>query len=262
MMKSNTVLLKEICSKYKFKTRFSGMNDNFFCEIYSKNTDGEDTLWFDIQLSDHDSADGNLFEPKIKIYGNTDQNNIWLSETRKDLSLEDIIDFCKHVTGICDCILTTKSTTNDNEIYIHSLVDLEDLQEMKSKESMEQAFDRLETHNKAVKKLFIGNFNIWKNYLKFNNDTLTDKELLEEIKTNFKNGIIGIDDEIDKLIIEFDSGKKENPYYDELNNLWDCFNWYKDYLQNNNMDEYCLFNLVDNYLNIYEETIEMDEIEK
>lgn len=262
MLKDNGTLIKEICDKYKFTTRYAGFNDNFYCEVYSKNTDGEDTLWFDIQLSDHDSADGKLFEPKLRIYGNTDQNNIWLSDTRKDLSLENVIDFCKNISSICNCKLVTKSTDKENEIYIHSLVDLEDLQEMESDEKIEEAFKRLETHNKMVEKLFKSDFYIWKNYLKGKNDTISDKELLEDIKNNFKNGLFGIEDEIDKLLIEFDEGDKDNPYYEDLDTLWDCFNWYKDYLQNNKMDEYDLFDLVDHYLYGYDEPIEIDSIEK
>lgn len=130
--------IKEICDRYNFKTRFSGQNDNFYCEVYARNTDGKDVIWFDIQLSNHDSAYGIPFGPILKIYGNTDQSNIWLCDTRKDLSLENIVDFCKTITEICNLKLTIVPTIKDNEIYIHRLVDIEDLQEINGFKSLEE----------------------------------------------------------------------------------------------------------------------------
>lgn len=131
-------LIKQICDKYSFKTVVSGINDNLYYEIYAKNTDDKDVLWFDIQVSNHDSAYGKNFEPLITIYGNTDQNNIWLCDTRKDLSLEDIIYFCKSISEICNCKLTIEPSSNENEIYIHRLVDIEDLQEIKGYKSLQE----------------------------------------------------------------------------------------------------------------------------
>ena len=129
--------LTSLCNKYNFKLREAGFNDNFYYEIYAKNTDGEDVIWFDIQVSDHDSAYGKPFEPLLTVYGNTDQNNIWLSNTRKDLTLKDVIYFCKKIASLCNCKLVTHSTDNPKEIYIHHLVDLEDLEEFKDFTSLE-----------------------------------------------------------------------------------------------------------------------------
>lgn len=143
--------IKELCDKYKFKTIFSGINDNFSCEVHSNNTDGNDVIWFEIQLSNHDSSNGKPFEPVLTIYGNTDQSNIWLCDTRKDLSLKNIIDFCKSITEICNLKLTTVPTTKDNEIYIHRLVDIEDLQEIKGFNSLEEINSYLNKEEQDIK---------------------------------------------------------------------------------------------------------------
>lgn len=129
--------LNSLCDKYNFKLKNAGINDNFYYEVYAKNTDGKDVIWFDIQVSNHDSAYGKLFEPILTVYGNTDQNNIWLSDTRKDLTLKDVIYFCNKIASLCNCKLVTHSTDNSKEIYIHHLVDLEDLQEFKDFISLE-----------------------------------------------------------------------------------------------------------------------------
>lgn len=143
--------LKELCDKYGFKTKFSGSNDNYFCNVYAKNTDGNYVFWFDIQLSNHDSAYGNTFEPVITLRGNTDQNNIWLSDTRKDLSLKDITDFCITIAKICNCKLVTKHTDKPNEINIHHIVDLEDLQEFKDYVSLEDLQNYIDSNMDITK---------------------------------------------------------------------------------------------------------------
>lgn len=130
------LLIKQICDKYNFKTMLSIENDNLYYEVYAKNTDNKDVLWFAIQLSDHVS-----YEPILIIYGNTDQNNIWLCDTRKDLTLNNIVDFCKNVCDICHCKLTVSPFTKENEVYIHRLVDIEDLQEIKDFVSLESIGD-------------------------------------------------------------------------------------------------------------------------
>lgn len=165
--------LKELCDKYGFKTKFSGMNDNYFCNIYAKNTDGNDVFWFDIQLSNHDSAYGKTFEPIITLRGNTDQNNIWLSDTRKDLSLKDITDFCIILARICNCKLVTRYTDKPNEINIHRIVDLEDLQEFKDFVSLED-----------LQKYIDSNMNITDKQLpKVKQETIERSEKEEELDT-------------------------------------------------------------------------------
>ncbi len=130
------LLVKQICDKYNFKAILSVENGNLYYEVYAKNTDNKDVLWFAIQLSNHVS-----YEPILIIYGNTDQNNIWLCETRKDLTLNNIVDFCKKVCDICHCKLTISPLTKENEVYIHRLVDIEDLQEIKDFVSLESVGD-------------------------------------------------------------------------------------------------------------------------
>ena len=129
--------LNSLCNKYNFKLKSAGLNDNFYYEVYAKNTDGKDVIWFDIQVSKHESSDGKFFEPILTVYGNTDQNNIWLSDTRKDLTLKDVIYFCNKIASLCNSKLVSHSTDNQNELYIHHLVDLEDLQEFKDFTSFE-----------------------------------------------------------------------------------------------------------------------------
>ena len=250
--------LKKLCDKYNFKTKFSGINDNLYCEVYSKNTDGEDTLWFDVQLAGHNSIDNECFVPKIKIYGNTDQKNIWLCETRKDLCLEDIIKFCEQVARMCDCKLVTSSTSNDNEIYIHSFVDLEDLQELKNNQNLSNLFNELEERNKLIDKLMVNDFNIWKTFLIEDNNFVSDKLLLNEIKSNFRKGLIGVENELDNIRVAYDKKDDLNLHFDDIDNLWDCFNWYKDYLEGS-MKQESLKDLLYHYLYDFEFNFDKEE---
>lgn len=151
------LLIKKLCDKYGFTTRLIGDNDNSYCEVYAKNIAGEEVLWFDIQLANHYSAYGIPFEPILTFFGNTDQNNIWLCDTRKDLTLNNIVDFCKNVCDICHCKLTTSPLTKENEVYIHRLVDIEDLQEIKdfvSLESLENYINSKEIIDNELQKNF------------------------------------------------------------------------------------------------------------
>lgn len=137
-MKNNyNTQIKELCDKYNFKIKETYIKDNFYYEIQAKNTDGKFVTWFDIQISNHDSSLDAPFEPLLTIWGNTDQNNIWLHETRKDLSLQDVLDFCIRISEICHCKLLTHYTDKSNEINIHRLVDIEDLQEFPEFSSLE-----------------------------------------------------------------------------------------------------------------------------
>lgn len=138
--KNAGLLIEQICDKYNFKAILSVENDNLYYEIYAKNTDNKNVLWFAIQLSNHVSP-----EPILIIYGNTDQNNIWLCDTRQDLTLNNIVDFCKNVCDICHCKLTISPFTKENEIYIHRLVDIEDLQEIKDFVSLESIGDYIKS---------------------------------------------------------------------------------------------------------------------
>jgi len=240
-------ILTDLCRKYKFEARFSGENDNFYCEVYANNIDRKSVLWFDIQLSNHDSIENGEFVPKIKIYGNTDQNNIWLCDTRKDLSKEDIIDFCEQVARLCDCKLVSSSTNKDDEIYIHNMVDLEDLQEMNSKSNLEELFKNLEERNKLVYKLMVNDFNIWKTFLIEDNNFNSDKYLLDEIKSNFRKGSIGIENELDNIRVAYDKKNNTDLHFEDIDNLWDCFNWYKDFLEGS-MEQKSFKKLIDYYM--------------
>lgn len=222
--KSIGTKIKELCDKYNFKTRFSGQNDNFYCEVYAKNTDGKDVIWFDIQLSNHDSAYGIPFEPIIKIYGNTDQNNIWLCDTRKDLSLENIIDFCKTISEICNCKLTTVPTTKDNEIYIHHLVDIEDLQEIKGFKSLEninQYLGNKEQSNTINKHHFK-----YTHWLKIDSKNETKKGIewnnLKIYKEKYDcNMEVYYDDSFSKKIIKLECNQSYNDLDLDVNSIFD-----------------------------------------
>lgn len=228
--KSAGKITKELCDKYGFKTRFAGINDNFYCEVYAKNTDGKDVIWFEIQLSNHDSAEGIPFEPIITIYGNTDQKNIWLCDTRKDLSLENIIDFCKAISEICNCKLTTTPSTKNNEIYIHRLVDIEDLQEIKGFKSLDDISQYInkETQNKENKTKKYNNLHsivsdiadIANNKISVNLDIYSDFKVITSYKIELDLSKMGLTSNMDyEFQLSKDLSNKIEKYYDKNDKL-------------------------------------------
>ena len=91
--------LKEVAKKYGFeykenyKVEWSverdGNNNEIFIPLdevlLAKNTDGKCAVW--IYRKDN----------TIFVYGNTDNLNIWLSDTRKDLSADTLVEFCNEL---------------------------------------------------------------------------------------------------------------------------------------------------------------------
>lgn len=97
-------------SKYYFPIEL--YNDEL--SIMAKNTDNNLVKWFSIKkIDDFYTA---------TIYGNTDNLNIWLYDTRKDLTPDNIIDFIKSVN---------KSTLKVGiKLPLKNLIDPEDWQEI------------------------------------------------------------------------------------------------------------------------------------
>lgn len=99
--------LKFVAEKYGFMARSSGNTTTLIC----KDTDGKNCRWI-------------IYNQKLNsctIVGNTDQLNLWLYETRPDLTPERIIQFVKD--------LNTALETED-QILLRNLIDPEDWQEI------------------------------------------------------------------------------------------------------------------------------------
>lgn len=94
---------------------FEFIDDGNYNVVKAKNTDGEWTKWFSFDKTK------NIFI----VRGNTDYLNIWLSETRKDLSAERLIAFANRLNKIAP-------------VSISELIDPEDWQEIAG---VKDAFD-------------------------------------------------------------------------------------------------------------------------
>lgn len=89
--------LKQIAEKYNFryeknyKVDWNKKRDENNADVFiplteallAKNTDGEDTVWIY-------RIDNSVF-----CLGNTDNLNLWLSDTRKDLTVDKLVEFIK-----------------------------------------------------------------------------------------------------------------------------------------------------------------------
>lgn len=71
-------------------------------------------------------------------------------------------------------------------------------------------------------------------------------KLLEEITTNINNGVEGVEVLLDWCRNDFEGTKEEDPYYEELNSIWNICNWYLDYL-NGQIKEDWLLDMIENY---------------
>lgn len=100
--------LVELSNKYKFKPIVK--DDKV--TLCAKNTDGKWTDWI--------RYDSN--KNTVNVIGNTDQCNIWLSDTRKDLTPEAIINFVDDLNVVLYKV--------DAEVALKTLVDPEDWQEI------------------------------------------------------------------------------------------------------------------------------------
>lgn len=252
--------LKDLCDKYGFATRFFSFKGFFYCEVYSENLLGEDTLWFEIKTASLKYDDEEPFLPKIKVYGNTKDRNIYLSKTRKDLSQKDILDFLKKISEISGYRLVCEPTDKDYQISVESFIDLKDFQDIgnnKGYNEQDVLFSNLNKENEVLDKLFYNDFYIWKNYLINDKKDFKDESLIRDIRENINNGLYGIEIELDSLRDEYAKKNEENPYYEDLDTLWDCFNWYMDYL-NNDITLETFSDLVNQYLNYEPRKIEIN----
>ena len=98
--------LKQIAEKYNFryeknyKVDWNKKRDENNADVFiplteallAKNTDGKDTVWIY-------RIDNSVF-----CLGNTDNLNLWLSDTRKDLTVDKLVEFIKDLN---DCLKTT-----------------------------------------------------------------------------------------------------------------------------------------------------------
>ena len=111
-----TKRFKKIARKYGFKAYFMGdggvdLPNQVILE--AKNTDEEWTTWFTI----------NLDSGKLRLKGNTDQLNLWFSQTRKDMTPKKLIRFVKEINAFISSVNPT--------IRVRNLIDPEDYQELK-----------------------------------------------------------------------------------------------------------------------------------
>ena len=93
---SETRPFKKLARKYRFKYRAT---ENQFVFV-ANNTDGEPTDWITLDKTNL------IFHHTwhLSCRGNTDQLNLWFSDTRKDLTPRKIIAFLK---SLSDLILHT-----------------------------------------------------------------------------------------------------------------------------------------------------------
>ena len=100
--------LKFVAEKYGFMARSLGNTTALFC----KDTDGHNRKWI-------------TYDQKKDCYtivGNTDHLNLWLYETRPDLTPERIIQFVKDLNAVLE--------TEEEPILLRNLIDPEDWQEI------------------------------------------------------------------------------------------------------------------------------------
>lgn len=116
--------LKQIAEKYNFryeenyKVDWNKKRDKNNADVFiplteallSKNTDGEDTVWIY-------RIDNTVF-----CIGNTDNLNLWLSDTRKDLTADRLVEFVKD--------LNDWSENYGWSISTRIIIDAEDWQEI------------------------------------------------------------------------------------------------------------------------------------
>lgn len=92
---------------------FEILRDGCIISICSKNIDGVLQRW--VQYNKEIDT--------VTIAGNTDHLNIWLYQTRPDLTKTKIIDFVNDLNNVFEL-------DNDNKIELFELIDQEDWQEI------------------------------------------------------------------------------------------------------------------------------------
>ena len=108
---SETRPFKKLARKYRFKYRAT---ENQFVFV-ANNTDGEPTDW--ITLDRNDMMFHHTWH--LSTAGNTDQNNLWFYQTRKDLTPKKIVSFIKSL-----------STILNYNLKVYNVIDPEDWQEI------------------------------------------------------------------------------------------------------------------------------------
>ncbi|MBQ6403342.1 MAG: hypothetical protein IJJ43_06265 [Oscillospiraceae bacterium] len=128
--------LASLAARYGFKFHYPTHEHNYFA-LYSKNIDGEYELWI-FHYEDKDY---------IEVAGNTDQLNIWLSETRSDLTMEQVCDFVAELSKIGNRRLVYNWAEMHSEedwkqkLPFSLVVDWEDIQEMPHSDPAFDLFD-------------------------------------------------------------------------------------------------------------------------
>lgn len=100
---------KKLGEKYDFPVKTVGQKHI----LTAKNTDNEDVYW----ISYSEKTD------MLRYLGNTDNCNIWLSETRKDFTPEKTIQFIKDLNEVFDL-------EDSEKFLLKNLIDPEDWQEI------------------------------------------------------------------------------------------------------------------------------------
>lgn len=112
-------MLEKICEKYGFTYSKNyvvpSINKTYPDKILdeallAKRKDGKEVEWLYVK------------DNKVHLVGNTDQMNIWLCDTRPDMTPERIIEFVKDLNMWLDAY--------NQEIHLYTLIDPEDWQEI------------------------------------------------------------------------------------------------------------------------------------
>lgn len=116
--------LLDLALRYGFTCR--KLSDNL-STICAKNTDGECVSWIVYDRSEDD----------LSVRGNTDNMNIWLSETRPDMTMEQCCSFVKELAEFSGRPLVfswkgvdLNSEDNHRPLVFSLVIDWEDIQEM------------------------------------------------------------------------------------------------------------------------------------
>ena len=116
--------LLDLALRYGFTCR--KLSDNLSA-ICAKNTDGESVSWIVYDRS----------EDELSVRGNTDNMNIWLSETRPDMTMEQCCSFVKELAEFSGRPLVfswkgvdLNSEDNHRPLVFSLVIDWEDIQEM------------------------------------------------------------------------------------------------------------------------------------
>jgi|TARA_B100001094_G_C18135063_1_gene774572 hypothetical protein len=116
---SETRQFKKLARKYRFKYRAT---ENQFVFV-ANNTDGEPTDWITLDKTNL------MFHHTwhLSTAGNTDQNNLWFYQTRKDLTPKKIVSFIKSLSLLLNY-----------NLKVYMLIDPEDWQQIAK---MNDAYD-------------------------------------------------------------------------------------------------------------------------